>query len=356
MKHIDQLQINDFIKSEIAYGHIPGAVLYIAHQGDTILKEAYGNRLVKPYEDPMRLDTIFDLASLTKVIATLPAALKLLEQGKLALSDPIQIFLPEVGSYDGESIRILHLLSHTSGLAADLMSREAVMHMSREELLEHVLRAKPHCRPGTKVVYSDLGMILLYRIIEIVTGEPFDSFLKREIFDPLEMYHTCFRPTFEESRYAATEFSNERNAYKIGVVHDEKAERMGGVSGHAGLFSTIDDLANFSSMIAGSGIFKGNKILSKAAIDLSRRNFTPYDIGEYRGLGWVLKNPISISSGGDFLSSSSFGHTGFTGTSIWFDPEIDLQIILLTNRVHFGRTDHILRFRPRLHNLIRSLF
>ncbi|KIL39878.1 penicillin-binding protein [Gordoniibacillus kamchatkensis] len=344
-----------FLEREIAAGHIPGAVLHIAHKGGVLLHKAYGNRTVHPQVSPMNVDTVFDLASLTKVVAALPAALKLLEQGKIALSDTVDAFLPDFRQGQGEPIRILHLLTHTSGLAADLTDKKAVLKLSREELLARVIGSQPLRPPGEKVVYSDLGMILLYCIIETVTGEPFDAFVKREIFEPLDMNDTGFCPSFEPERYAATEYSEELGGYKLGIVHDEKAERLGGVSGHAGLFSTAADLANFVSVFRQGGVYRGRKLFSEATVALSTRNFTPYD-REYRGLGWLLKNPADISSGGDLLSSRSFGHTGFTGTSLWLDPEVDLQIILLTNRVHFGRTDHILRLRPRLHNLIRSMF
>lgn len=347
--------IDLFLEQEIAAGHIPGAVLHIAHKGNMLLQQAYGNRMVHPAVSPMEIDTVFDLASLTKVVATLPAALKLIEQGKIALADPVDAFLPEFRQPQGDPIRILHLLTHTSGLAADLPDRKAVLQLTREEILERVISGQPLHPPGEKVVYSDLGMIMLFRIIETVTGEPFGAYLKREIYEPLDMIDTGFNPAFDQSRYAATEFSEERNEYKIGIVHDEKAERLGGVSGHAGLFSTVRDLANFVAMIRQGGVYQGRRLFSKAAIELAGKNFTPYD-REYRGLGWSLKHPTNVTSCGDLLSDRSFGHTGFTGTSIWFDPEADLQIILLTNRVHFGRTDHILRLRPRLHNLIRSFF
>ncbi|SEC11890.1 serine hydrolase domain-containing protein [Paenibacillus sp. GP183] len=355
MSFLDIPKISLFIEQEIAAGHLPGAVLYVAHKGKELLKQAYGSRVVYPEAAPMRTDTVFDLASLTKVVATLPAALQLMDQGKISLADPIGAFLPRFRLQLEEPIRILHLLTHTSGLKADLLGMQALLRLSREELLDRIVNEPPLHPPGTKVVYSDIGMIMLYLIIEFVTGESFDTYLKRGIYEPLEMLETGFCPAFEETRYAVTEFSEPHQAYKSGNVHDEKAERMGGVSGHAGLFSTAHDLANYALMIRQKGLFKGRRIISRASIELSYRNFTPLD-QEYRGLGWLLKNPKSFSFGGDYLSEQAFGHTGFTGTSLLFDPEMDLQIIFLTNRVHFGRTEHILRIRPRLHNLILSHF
>ncbi|WP_254660865.1 serine hydrolase domain-containing protein [Bacillus sp. FJAT-27225] len=158
----------------------------------------------------------------------------------------------------------------------------------------------------------------------------------------------------KRSRYAATEFSDKLNGYKLGIVHDDNTESMGGISGHAGLFSTIKDLANYASMLENDGVFKGERLLSKQSLQLARKNFSAFS-KEFRGLGWVLKSPNN-SSCGDLFSDSAYGHTGFTGTSIWFDPEIRLYVILLTNRVHFGRKYPILRLRPRLHTIIRSHF
>lgn len=351
MPNWDIAKISNFIEQEIAAGHLPGAVLSIAHRGAEIMKQAYGNRVTYPEVAPMSVNTVFDLASLTKVVATLPALLRLLDQGKLSLADPIGIFLPQFRCLQEEPIRIVHLLTHSSGLRADIPGIRTMMHLSRDELVDLILNEQPLYPPGTKVAYSDIGMIVLYLIIEIVTGEAFAAYLKREIFEPLEMSETGFCPNFEPTRYAVTEFSEHSQSYKSGLVHDEKAELMQGVSGHAGLFSTMHDLANFAEMIGQKGIFKGRQLISSAAIELSFRNFTPY-AQEFRGLGWLLRNPNSFQFSGDYASEHAFGHTGFTGTSLLFEPKQDLQVILLTNRVHFGRTDHILRMRPRLHNLI----
>ncbi|MDR6553322.1 serine hydrolase domain-containing protein [Paenibacillus qinlingensis] len=353
MSNVDIGKISFFIEQEIAAGHIPGAVLSIIHKGNEVLKEAYGSRVVYPETAPMRSDTVFDLASLTKVVATMPAVLQLMDQGKLSLGDPIGVFLPEFQHLQEEPIRIMHLLTHSSGLRADIPGIRGMMHLSRDELVDIILNERPVHPPGTKVMYSDIGMILLYLIVESVTGEAFDTYLKRELYEPLEMLETGFCPIFDDTRYAITEYSEQRQAYKSGIVHDEKAELMGGVSGHAGLFSTVHDLTNYAKMIRQQGIFKGRRIVSRAAIELMTHNFTPYN-QEHRGLGWMLNHQSSFWFGGDYVSEYSFGHTGFTGTSLLFDPKQDLQIILLTNRVHFGRTEHILRIRPRLHNLILS--
>ena len=299
----------------------------------------------------MELDTVFDLASLTKVVATLPAVFKLLENGLIRLDDPVSYFIPKFGQFGKEQIKIRHLLTHTSGLPAHRQYYQRSL--NTEQILESIYQQELEVPTGSKVIYSDLGLITLYKLIEIVTGEQFEDFVKREIFEPLEMTETDFTPKFERSRYAATEFTPKLDDYKCGIVHDENAESMGGISGHAGLFSTVRDLANFASMVENDGVFKNKRILSRSTLQLARQNFTAFD-REFRGLGWILKSPES-SSCGDLFSPLSYGHTGFTGTSIWFDPEIKLHVILLTNRIHFGRQDEILRIRPRLHNMIRSM-
>ncbi|ALC91434.1 penicillin-binding protein [Bacillus sp. FJAT-18017] len=345
-------RILDFLQDEINQEHIPGAVIHISYQGEMILQKAIGSRVVYPEKQPMQLNTVFDLASLTKVVATLPMILKLIEEGVWRLDDKVAHFLPDFGKHGKADISIKNLLTHTSGLAAHYeYFRE---NLTTEQILERIYDEKLVAGVGEKVIYSDLGFITLYRLIETVTGERFEAYVKRELFDKLDMVETGFLPSFEKSRYAATEYSEKLNGYKQGIVHDDNTESMGGISGHAGLFSTIHDLANYASMVENDGAFKGNRILSKSSMQIARMNFSPFS-DEFRGLGWVLKSPLQ-SSCGDLFSASSYGHTGFTGTSIWFDPENKLHVILLTNRVHFGRKDPILRLRPRLHNIIRSHF
>lgn len=342
----------DFLQAEVEAEHIPGAVVLVSAHGEVILHEAVGYRSIHPARQPMSADTVFDLASLTKVVATLPSVLKLLETGRLALDDPAAEFLPGWKESDRHSITIRHLLTHTSGLPADVRRDDG---MTREQLLDKIDREPLRYTPGEKVVYSDLGMIYLAQIVEIAAQEPFDRFVRRTVFEPLEMHDTDFNPKKPPSAYASTEYSAERGGYKCGVVHDEKADILGGVSGHAGLFSTAADLHNYATMIENGGTFKNRKIFARGTIELARRNFTPGAL-EWRGLGWLLKNPQGYSPCGDLFPESSYGHTGFTGTSIWFDPQIRLHVILLTNRVHLGRHGHILRLRPRLHNVIRSHF
>ncbi|WP_047984459.1 serine hydrolase domain-containing protein [Ornithinibacillus californiensis] len=341
-----------FLKKEIELEHIPGAVIHVSHKGKVILEEALGNRVVFSEKAPMQIDTVFDLASLTKVVATLPVMLKLMDDGEIRLDDRVSFFLPEFANEGKEHITLRHLLTHTSGLPAHVEYFKEKL--NTEQVLERIYNQPLVYPTGEKVVYSDLGLITLYKVIEKVTGEEFTRFVGREVFTPLEMKETVFKPAFPAERYAVTEYNENLKAYKSGIVHDDNTEFMGGISGHAGLFAPVRDLTNFAKMIENNGAFKGKQIISEAALNLSRKNYTSFD-EEYRGLGWILKGP-TYSSCGDFFSDTSYGHTGFTGTSIWFDPEVDLHVILLTNRVHFGRKPPILRLRPRLHNIIRSYF
>ncbi|MCC3356337.1 serine hydrolase domain-containing protein [Bacillus sp. REN16] len=341
-----------FLQKEIDLQHIPGAVISVSHNGKVLLEEAIGNRAVYPGRAPMKSDTVFDLASLTKVVATLPVVLKLIDNGEIRLDDTAAFFLPEFAQNGKEHITLRNLLTHTSGLPAH--KQYYLEDLSTEQILERIVEESLEVPTGSKVIYSDLGLITLYKIIEMVTGQPFERFVEKEIFTPLEMVETGFNPTFEKERYAATEYSEKLKAYKNGIVHDDNTESMGGISGHAGLFSTIQDLQKYAEMIENNGVYKGRRILSAASLRLSRQNHTSFD-SEYRGLGWILKSPV-LSSCGDLFSEGSYGHTGFTGTSIWFDPSVNLNVILLTNRVHFGRQPHILRLRPRLHNMIRAYF
>ncbi|SDY32074.1 CubicO group peptidase, beta-lactamase class C family [Evansella caseinilytica] len=342
--------VQHFLQKEVDRGAIPGAVIHVARHGKTLLDETVGFKTVYPERREMASDTIFDLASLTKVVATLPAVLKLLDCGEVRLDDRVSFFLPAFSSNGKEQVRIRHLLTHTSGLPAH--RHYYAERLTEEQIVARICEEIPEAPPGKQVVYSDLGFIILYRLIEQITGEKFADFVRQEIFEPLGMTETGFCPAFAKNRYAATEYSETLKQYKLGIVHDENAEAMGGISGHAGLFSTGNDLQRFAAMMENNGHYQKKQMLSAVSVELSRNNFTP-GAAEYRGLGWALKNP-EFSSCGDLFSESSYGHTGFTGTSIWFDPSVSLRVILLTNRVHLGRHDDILRLRPRLHNLIRS--
>lgn len=346
-------KVQRFLEYEINLDHLPGAVVQVMYKGEIILREAIGHRAITPSKKKvMTEDTVFDLASLTKVVGTLPAVLSLIDDGLVRLDDPVSYFLPEFAKHNKKDVTLRHLLTHTSGLPAHRKFYKS--QKTTDEIINAICDETLMAPVGKQVMYSDLGFMLLYKIIEKVTEMPYPMFLNRTIFQPLKMINTCFNPQFPKESYAATEYSESLGDYRYGIVHDENAELMGGISGHAGIFSTIDDLTRFAQMIENNGMYQGERILSSSGLQMSRENFTPFD-EDFRGLGWMLKSQ-SLASCGDYFSMSSYGHTGFTGTSIWFDPAIDLNVILLTNRVHYGRQPHIIRLRPRLHNLIRRYF
>jgi|SRR5690625_3046176 len=226
--------VRAFLQKEVDLKHIPGAVVQVAHRGEVVLEEAVGNRAVYPEKLPMKIDTVFDLASLTKVVATLPAVLKLMDVGEIRLDDRVEQFLPQFSRNGKGQITIRHLLTHTSGLRAHQSYHKD--ELTANEILEQIYADERKEPVGSKVVYSDLGLITLYKMIEAVTGKEFSDFVEKEIFAPLGMTETMFNPEFPVDRFAATEFSEKFDDYKRGIVHDENTVSMGGISGHAGLF------------------------------------------------------------------------------------------------------------------------
>lgn len=331
--------------------NIPGAVIQVVKDDEILLKEAIGYRIDNENkQQPMQEDTIFDLASLTKVVATLPAILKLLDEGLVALSDPVHYYIPAFNNRHKDKVTLFHLLTHTAGFKP--FHKFYDEGLSKEDIFTEIYKDALVYEPGEKVIYSDLGFMLLMKIVEIASSQPFEQFVEQGLFKPLEMKETGFNSTFPTERYAATEFDRRIGAHKVGIVHDENAEALGGISGHAGLFSTIKDLGHYASLIENDGYYNGQQILSKEAIELSRINFTPF-ANDFRGIGWQLKRG-PFTSCGDYFSDQSYGHTGFTGTSMWFDPAVKLHVILLTNRVHYGRQPEIVSLRARVHNVIRQ--
>ena len=247
-------KVMNFLPNEIELKSIPGAVIHVSFEGKSVLQKAIGNRVVFPEKQPMHLDTVFDLASLTKVVATLPATLKLMEDGAIRLDDRVAFFLPEFGKNGKESITIKHLLTHTSGLPAH--KQYFLESLTTEQILHRIYEQELISPLGEKVIYSDLGLITLYKVIETITGQKFEDYVKKEFFEPLNMGETVYNPSFGRERYAATEYSENLGEHKHGIVHDDNTESMGGISGHAGLFSTVHDLAQFASMIENNGIYE----------------------------------------------------------------------------------------------------
>ncbi len=319
--------VDSIIQQAIANGDIPGAVLIIGHDGKVVYRKAYGQRALEPRREPMTLDTVFDLASLTKVVATTTAVMQLLEQGKVRLNDPVAKYLPEFAQNGKEDITVRQLLTHYSGLEPDLDLKTPWE--GKDTGYKMAFAETPAEAPGSRFVYSDLNFIVLGALVERVSDETLDAYTERHIFAPLKMTRTRFVPPEKwRAKIAPTEYDEKEHMLR-GVVHDPTARRMGGVAGHAGLFSTADDLAKFAQVLLNGG----DGILSALTVEKMTSPETPPAAPVLRGFGWDIDSPFS-SNRGDLLPVGSFGHTGFTGTSMWIDPTTETYIILLTNAVH----------------------
>jgi uncharacterized protein YbbC (DUF1343 family)/CubicO group peptidase (beta-lactamase class C family) len=314
------------VNQAIREDKIPGAVVLIGHNGRIVFRKAYGNRALLPAKEPMTADTIFDIASLTKIVATTSGMMKLVEQGRVKIDDPVIAYLPEF-QRGVSPITVRDLMTHFSGLRPDLDLEPPWS--GNDTGIRKALTDKPAGPPETKFVYSDINFILAGEIVHRLSGLPENEYVKRILFDPLGMKDTAYLPSSAlKSRIAPTEMQKDGVILR-GVVHDPTARYMGGVAGHAGVFSTADDLGKFCQMIldGGDGIFDA------ATIRTFTTPATPPGQPILRGLGWDIQSPYSRPRG-TLFPVGSFGHTGFTGTSIWLDPSSRTYVILLTNSVH----------------------
>lgn len=329
---------------------VPGAVVAIGHNGVLLPSKAIGHASLQPQETPLQPDAIYDMASVTKVVATNTCALMLIDRGMMRLDDPVRLFVPE---FQHEGVCIRHLLTHSSGLPAWRPLYQNAH--TPADMMTALLQVPLENEIGAKVVYSCLGYILLGEIIQRVSGRPLNEMARDEIFQPLGMLDTMYLPDPERCRRAVpTEIDPRTGQFKQGAVHDENAYGLGGVSGNAGLFSTAADMAIFCQMYLNKGSYGSTRILSKAIVELATQDHTAH-LNDSRGLGWVLKSHRRWSSAGDLFSPNSYGHTGFTGTSIWVDPDRQLFLVLLTNGVHPKRADaHHIRLRPLVANAVAA--
>ncbi len=321
--------LDSIVNDAISQGQIPGAVLIVGHNGQVIYRKAYGNRAIEPRREAMTLTTVFDCASLTKVVATTVAGMQLWERGKFRMSDPVAKYLPEFAQNGKQDITIRQLLVHYSGLAPDLdlakpfAGKEAAYRMAFAET--------PERAPGSRFVYSDINFVVLGALVERLSGESLDEYSQKHIFTPLGMKETRYVPPHSwVSRTAPTE-EDENHHMLRGVVHDPTARRMGGVAGHSGLFSTADDLAKFAQTLLDGG----RGVLAPATIVKMTSPQQPATGTAVRGFGWDIDSPFSTNRG-ELLPVGSFGHTGFTGVSLWIDPTTKTYIVLMTNAVHMG--------------------
>jgi CubicO group peptidase (beta-lactamase class C family) len=336
-------KVDRLIEGWLQEGLLPGVVLDITISNRFRFQKSYGSFSNGTKKCPIRLNTLFDIASLTKVTATLPAILILASKGEISLDAPVQNYLPE---FRHPLVSIRHLLQHASGLPSDLPVRPR--EDKRPTLLAEIFAQELQFLPGEDMRYSDLGMILLGIIVERVTGETLDRFVNQYVFAPLGMSDTYYNPENKLiERVAATEFVNE--SFIIGKVHDEKSFQLGGVSGSAGLFATADDLTRYARWwLAPEGCDLLPPKLMREAAGLSVRG---------RGLGWEVSDaPAYVPSCGASWPSRSFGHTGFTGTSLWIEPEQEISVVFLTNAVHLGRDNKIRELRPILHEAVWSSY
>jgi uncharacterized protein YbbC (DUF1343 family)/CubicO group peptidase (beta-lactamase class C family) len=321
--------LDPIINDAIAQQQIPGAVVIVGHDGRVAYRKAYGSRAIEPRREAMTLDTIFDCASLTKVVATTTAIMQLWEQGKFRMNDPVAKYLPEFGQSGKQDITIRQLLVHYSGLGPDLDLTKAWE--GKETAYRMAFEAPPERAPGAAFVYSDINFVVLGALVERLSGESLDDYAAKHIFGPLGMKETRFIPPPSwESRIAPTE-EDENHHLLRGVVHDPTARRMGGVAGNAGMFSTADDLAIFAQALLDGG----RGVLTPATIAKMTAPQQPVNATTLRGFGWDIDSPLS-SNRGELLPVGSYGHTGFTGTSLWIDPATNTYIVLLTNAVHMN--------------------
>lgn len=319
----------------------PCAAVAVGIGHKVFVREFFGKRQIQPTELNLTQDTLFDLASLSKLFATTMVALKFIENGKLSLNDSISKYLDYTGSYSDCEIR--HLMTHSSGLPAGL-PLFSINHKNGD-VLRTILDAERCGKAGENVIYSCMGYIVLQKILEKTGNESLDKLAHKYVFEPLDMNNACYNPD-KSKNIAATERYPHTGEWATGHVHDENAYFLGGISGNAGVFATLDDMIAFAGMCSERGIAQnGNTYLTKETFDMAITNYT-CDKKESRGLGFQLKGNQDFPCG-NLFSDGSFGHTGFTGTSLYTDKNTGLWAILLTNAVHYGRENRSEYFSVR---------
>ncbi|MCM2256092.1 MAG: serine hydrolase [Vicinamibacteria bacterium] len=330
--------LDSVVEQAVADKAFPGAVTAVGKDGALVHLKGYGRLDYGPESAPAGVDTIYDLASLTKVIATTTMAMILVDEGKLDLDKPVSAFVPRFTGGGRERVTVRHLLTHSSGI--DWWAPLYRELKTKDAYLDRVIASELVYEPGSKSVYSDLGVLLLGEVLERVAGEPLEPFVRRRVFEPLKMADTRYLPAPSLlPRIAPTEDDPWRGRVVRGEVHDENAHALGGIAPHAGLFGTARDLARFAQMLINGGVLEHRRIVSPRVVEMfTKRATVP---GSSRALGW--DTPSENSSAGVLFSARSFGHTGFTGTSLWIDPERRLFLILLSNRVHPTRENNKIR-------------
>ena len=360
-------RIAPLVENAIADKQLPGAVVLVGRGEQVLYHRAFGFKTYSPAAPVTTIDTVFDLASLTKPLVTATLTMQLVEQGELRLTDPVGKYLPQLTDTEVKKITVLQLLTHSSGLADGFDRRE--FWQGKAGLDAALAKLKLKTKADQQFVYSDIGFILLGLVAEQITKQPLNVMAEQRLFQPLQMKDSRYLPLDQPSqdnaylqRIAPTEnlngdpdyqklLPNYAQPYLRAVVHDPTALRLGGVAGHAGVFGTAEDLALFAQMLLNGGELKGQRVLSPLAV---QRLLTPVVIGKQsRALGWDMQTGYSAPKG-DLWQAGSFGHTGFTGTSIWIDPASRTYVILLSNRVHPNRNSSITDLRAKLANIVAS--
>ncbi len=354
--HLDRI-----VGEALARKDFPGAVLLVTRKGRTVYRKAFGDSQWLPEPKPMSVDMIFDLASITKPVATATSIMILVERGRIRLWDKVKDYVPEFVPYiqdkgaPGEDARLWHLLTHTSGLPPYTDPVEAEKRFGRpcstETLARFIAQLAKEAPPGKQFTYSCLNYITLAHILNKVSGQTITEFAAENIFRPLGMKRTCYNPPADLLPFCVPTQVVEGRPLR-GVVHDPLARLQGGISGNAGLFSTADDLAVFAQMMLRKGEWNGVRVLSPLTVERMAEIF-PRTAESGRGLGWDLASDYGTVRG-DLFGYASYGHSGYTGTSIWIDPETQTTVVFLTNRVHPDDKGDIIALRSKVANVVAA--
>ena len=346
-------QLPGEVEKAMQQGKLPGAVILVGHDGRIVYRRAIGYRRLVPRKLPVRMDTIYDMASCTKVVATTTAIMQLFQEGKIRLDDPVSEYWPEFGANGKQNITVRELMTHYSGLPPDLdLSNDWTGY---DTAMQMIVDTAPILPPGTRFLYSDINFETLGELVHRISGEPLNVYCERHIFKPLGMTSTMFLPPASlRFRIAPTQHVNGRSGPILwGEVHDPTARRMGGVAGHAGLFSDAHDLAIFCQMLLNGGIYHGVRILNRLTVEKMTTPQTPVDKMAVRGLGWDIASPFA-SNRGQLFPVGSFGHTGYTGPSLWIDPVTRTYVVFLSNRVHPNGTGDVVALRSMIDTAIAA--
>ncbi len=359
---IDQTKLREIgtaVEAAIARGDCPGAVVVVVHDDKVAYRKAFGSRAVKPDEAAMTADTVFDMASLTKPVATGTSVMLLIQQGKLKPDDLVSKHWPEFAANGKDKVTVEHLLLHTSGLTADNALTDYAD--GKAKALEKIAALKLEVPAGTRFKYSDVGFIVLGELVERVGGSPVDKFAQKHVFDPLKMTDTGFTPADAlKKRIAPTGLRDGKII--LGEVHDPRSFKMGGVAGHAGLFSTADDLTRYCRMLLRDGELDGVRILDAKTVKLFTEahavplppNKTGTEAKGMRSFGWDVDTSYSAPRGDGFKKGEGYGHTGFTGTSVWLNPSTKTAVIVLSNRVHPDDKGNVTRLRREVATIVAA--